>query len=152
MKARLSIDHNRLEAISGRDAMRRLANGEDLFTAAGNRYYLKDDSFKVWLQTPQSSGPVSLDVSTLLEDGWYILKPFDVRQAMLDRPNEWVGKFESGSEWWAVGFDTKHFNVIAKPIELHVPVDTDRSGMTFPRVEDLDACIPIEDVPKEANQ
>ncbi len=32
-------------------------------------------------------------VETICNQDWYIPKPFDVRQAMLERPNEWVGKY-----------------------------------------------------------
>lgn len=93
-----------------------------------------------------------LPFNDLLTMDLYTYKPFNVRKAMLDRPNEWVGKFKSGSEWWSVGFDANHFNVIAKRSDRYLPVDTTLAGMTFPRPEDLDACIPIGAVTEEAKR
>lgn len=87
---------------------------------------------------------------------WYIPKPFDVRQAMLDRPNEWVGVVEDSTGcWYKVGFDTENFVPVGAPIEFDgVPKFPKFHGSECERATKgmLDACIPIEDVPEEANQ
>lgn len=142
---------DRYEKIDGREALRRLADGGTILDGSNHLYLLNWTNFVVRRESGAYE-TVNDGLKQILEKDWYIPNPFDVRQAMRDRPNEWVGKFKEDSEWWAVGFDSTHFNVVAKQLNKHLPVDTTLGGMTFPSPEDLNACIPIEDVPEEATR
>lgn len=86
----------------------------------------------------------------LLNRDWYIPKPFDVRQAMLDRPNEWVGAYKNfEGKWFKVGFDTASMNAVVEQIEWDGNPFW-QHGRARPSV--LNECIPIEDVPEEATR
>lgn len=141
------MDMSKFEKIDGRDALRRLLDGEAVLDGSNDRHRL-DGTTLVLVRKSGVYEIVNDGLRRILEMCWYVPKPFDVRQAMRDSPNEWVGKFKDGSEWWAVGFDQNHFNVIAKRINDHLPVDTTLTGITFPGPEYLDACIDINEVIK----
>lgn len=70
---------------------------------------------------------------------------FDARKELLDRPDEWVAAYKLGNKWMKVGFRTK----------LMYPVTTSRWELSIDEVvpqafyDEIDACIPIEDVPLE---
>ncbi|WP_290756956.1 MULTISPECIES: hypothetical protein [unclassified Exiguobacterium] len=73
------------------------------------------------------------------------MKRFDVRKEMLARPNEWVGAFQLSGRWLKAGFRTDVMHAVATPywdesIERVMP-------QAFK--DELDRCIPIEDVPEE---
>ena len=80
-------------------------------------------------------------------------KPFDVRQAMFDRPNEWVGAYRSQvldqkPRWIKLAFRTD----MMQAVSTH---DWDRdlhSAWCSAYRYELDGAIPIEDVPEEATQ
>ena len=141
---------DRYEKIDGREALKRLADGEEIFSKSGSSYFLRDESNHLWLRTTNSMGYAGISVCEMLTDSWYIPKPFDVRQAMLDRPNEWVGAYKSGMGFWfKIGFDTDSMNAVYEELEL--------DGLPFwqhnrVRPSMLKASIPIEDVPEEATR
>lgn len=127
-----------------------LGQGEHIFDNTMTEFYYDKDNEAV-MRCDERHVPILalLPINTFLEGSLYIKKPFDVREAMRERPGEWVGKYEDGGTWWAVGFDERHFNVIAKPKDKFLPVDTSLTGITFPKPEDLDKCIPINELVKE---
>lgn len=141
------MDMNRYEKIDGREALKRLADGEEIFSKAGSSYFLRDESNHLWMRTANSMGYAGVSVCEMLTDSWYIPKPFDVRQAMLERPNEWVGAVsEASGKFYKVGFDTDYFLPVIAPFD-------DTNDPMFIRYERatkaaLDNCIPIEDVPE----
>ena len=92
------------------------------------------------------------DVIWFLQQDWYIKKPFDVRQAMLDRPNEWVGAYGQDERWMKVGFDAKRMRPVRSFMNSGAKVNLQDTRVFVIELADLDLCIPIEDVPKEANQ
>lgn len=91
------------------------------------------------------------DVLWFLQQDWYIKKPFDVRQAMLDRPNEWVGAYKKTTgEWLKIGFSTYHLTALVAPLKIIMPVSGHRASAATVYI--IDNCIPIEDVPEEATR
>ena len=141
---------DKFEKIDGREALKRLADGQDIFSEFGSRYYLREDSNFLWLQTPNSAGTAGVSLTEFLMGDWYIPKPFDVRQAMLDRPNEWVAAYKAGAgKWFKVGFNTDAMKAVIEEIECDAKpfweYDSVRPGI-------LRDCIPIEDVPEEATR
>lgn len=96
-----------------------------------------------------------LSFNRLNDRTWYIKKPFDVRQAMLDRPNEWVGAFlRNDGEWMLIGFDTQVFEATSTPfanLKLDVKPQDDYACQMLSAIY-IDKCIPIEDVPEEAKR
>lgn len=143
---------DRYEKIDGREALDRMEKGEEVYDRSGIkfrkifgeiRYMTMDGAFKA---TNMSMNHF------LFDEDWYIPKPFDVRQAMLDRPNEWVGAFEFEGAWYKVGFDTVQFMSVSAPINGSESVDERIYGVTRVVRDSLDACIPIEDVPEEATR
>ena len=148
------MDMSRYEQINGREALKRLLNGEKVYSCESERYRLDPNGNLYYIPNPTHHENLSFaTIKEILSVNWYIPKPFDVRQAMRDKPDEWVGAFHNEEATWCkVGFDTKHMNAIYKPFNSHLPVSTDVPGISFPTPEDLDDCIPIEDVPEEATR
>ena len=145
------MDLTKYEKIDGREALRRLANGEKIIRETGSPYFISDEGRFV-CDNAAIYRPHVIDLTLdeiLNECEWYIPKPFDVRQAMRDRPNEWVGKFPTGSGvWYKVGFDNYTMQAVEATIYSELaPIYAPKSGVTSLRVNALDACIPIEDVP-----
>lgn len=140
---------DRYEKIDGREALRRLANGEKVFGGRNDFWFMREDAgIQYVIGGSSRTAEVTLhDFSQ--SNHHYIPKPFDVRQAMLDRPNKWVGAYNDGVGWWAVGFDLDHCCVVSKQIPISYPVDAEYAGTDFPKPEQLNICIPIEDVPEE---
>lgn len=147
---------DRYEKIDGREALKRLLDGERIYLDCGCSYELgkanypsvkrfrdeRDTGIYDW----DSQQPLTLN--DLCGQDWYIPKPFDVRQAMLDRPNEWVGAYKNfEGKWFKVGFDTASMNAVVEQIEWDGNPFW-QHGRARPSV--LNECIPIEDVPEEA--
>lgn len=127
-----------------------LGQGEHIFDNNMTEFYYDKDNEAV-MRCDERHVPIltSLPINTFLEGNLYVKKPFDVREAMRECPGVWIGKYEDGDDWWEVGFDERHFNVIAKRLDRQLPVDTSLTGITFPKPEDLDKCIPINELVKE---
>ncbi|WP_214807521.1 hypothetical protein [Exiguobacterium sp. s102] len=87
-----------------------------------------------------------LTIEEILNEAWFVKKPFDVRAEMLARPNEWVGAFKVGNVWHRVGFSTEFMTAYETFNKLEKP-DGNLHASAYPN--ELDRCIPIEDIPKE---
>lgn len=101
----------------------------------------------------------NLRFNLLSSKKWYKKKPFDVRQAMWDRPDEWVGKFyddEFERTAVKVGFDSERMTVVKAWLGFDGDVSRvivyDNIHNYMPSPKELDRCIPIEDVPEEAKR
>lgn len=147
---------DKYEKIDGWQALERFKNGEAVysfynnefseFVMAGGELYSSPLSKHV-----QQRNPRTMTIDAIFKRNWYIPKPFDVRQAMFDRPNEWVAAYnDERGKWIQVGFDT----VSMRPIKAYYGYSGLVKGATAQQATsfELDACIPIEDVPEEANQ
>ena len=146
---------DRYEKIDGWQALERFKEGKAAFC-----FYADEFSEFVMVGGELYSSPITnhaqqrtsrlMTINHILQREWYIPKPFDVRQAMLDRPNEWVGAYKSGMGFWfKIGFDTDSMNAVYEELES--------DGLPFwqhnrVRPSMLKASIPIEDVPEEATQ
>lgn len=81
---------------------------------------------------------------------WYIKKPFDVRQAMRDKPDEWVAAYKNfEGKWFKIGFDSESMNAVVEQLEW--------DGAPFwqhqrARPSLFKESIPIEDVPEEVTR
>lgn len=146
---------DRYEKIDGREALRRLADGETIYDSYGTRYEIVHkpvfDEVGLYYTTKDGGNAKSrIEVSVVLSNKWYIPKPFDVRQAMLDRPNEWVGAYEFSGSWFKVGFDSNHMVAIETGFKNDVSVMYHNEFADHVEAILLNTCIPIEDAPKEA--
>lgn len=127
-----------------------LGQGEHLFDHNMTEFYYDKDNEAIMRRDNFGHPEMTrLSINVFLDNYFYIKKPFDVREVMRESPGKWVGKYEDGGTWWEVGFDERHFNVIAKKSNEHLPLDTTIPGVTFPKPEDLDKCIPIHELVKE---
>ncbi|MCT4779860.1 MULTISPECIES: hypothetical protein [Exiguobacterium] len=144
------MDMKRFEKITGKEAVERLINHQEVYDAESRRYFVLEKSTSVWVETEFkthfSTGGTSLTLSDFLEKDWYVKKPFDVRVEMLARPDEWVAAFKDGDVWHKVGFNSKSMSAY----------ETENWDYDFRNKEllnciekELDKCIPIEDVPEE---
>lgn len=145
------MNQAKFEKIDGREALKRLADGETILDGSNRRYLLN------WMNlvVRRESGAyetVNDGLKQILEKTWYVPKPFDVRQAMRDRPNEWVGAFEAKGDWYKVGFDESGFVALYCNHGLHRELRYTERNVYMVTKAQLDACIPIEDVPKEATR
>lgn len=141
---------DRYENISGREALKRLLNDETVFNWCGDAYQI-EDGLVIEKTGKGNEFCANLTLNGVIgADGWYILKPFDVRQAMLDRPNEWVGAIECGGYWFKIGLDMRRMNVVSTIFKNDVPVLSHHPVVSTTFSLELDNCIPLEDVPEEA--
>lgn len=138
------MDETRFKKVEREDVIKMLQSGYHLFDKNNMEYKLNETGLLIERETTTKDFFLSgLAFNDLLIRDLYTARPFDVRSAMMKTPNEWVGKYPTPNGWRHVGFDTKHFNAICKGSELHLPVDTDIPGVSFPTSEELDDCIPI---------
>lgn len=149
----MKIDLKRYKAIDVEQAAILLIHGHKIFNSSGNSYHIDKHTKVVWMTAGNLMGDTNLSVQELLTGEWFAKKPFDVRQAMLDRPNEWVGAFEDRKgEWHKVGFDTESFMAIETGYDSTVKCEFYAYNVRQATEEEMYACIPIEDVPEEATR
>jgi hypothetical protein len=140
------MDLTKYEKIDGREALKRLLGGEEVRDVSDDAFIL-DGTIFVLVRKSGAYEILNDSLRRILENDWYIPKPFDVRQAMRDKPGKWLGAYQNDEgQLFKVGFDAKHFNVIAKLFNSELPVNTETPGVSFPSPEEIDRCIPIEDV------
>ena len=145
---------DRYEKIDGWQALERLKKNEGITREIDGMFFeferMADSVFET------EAGENDFDISDIvlnefLETDWYIPKPFDVRQVMLDRPNEWVGAYnDERGKWIQVGFDS----VSMRPIKAYHGYTGLVEGAKAQQATsfELDNCILIEDVPGEATR
>ena len=154
----MKIDLTRFEEISGREALRRLADGLSVFEKDGAEFSFDFETNEtVWVRKDGkkfvgngNAYPITLEA--VAGAPWYIKKPFDVRQAMRDKPDEWVAAFKtSENDWVKVGFDTSEFTVVGLELSNDAPVNATHDYFKVCVYgTDLDACIPLDEVPADA--
>ncbi len=141
------MDMSRFTEIDGREVFNRLLDGLEVYSTLGNKFYMKDN--KLWMDTKTSSGMVHLTINETISRTWYVKKPFDVRKEMLERPNEWVGAFKDPNDrWHKVGFDNKYMQSVETPFASTVSVNLRQGSVSTTTCEELDKCIPLEEVPE----
>ena len=144
---------DRYEKIDGREALRRLADGETVYGRDSAEWAINENDeviYKSIFGTCVSGTNLN---DFVRHKHLFVKKPFDVRQAMLDRPNEWVGAFEDRKgEWHKVGFDTESFMAIETSYDSTVKCEFYAYNVRQATEEEMYACIPIEDVPEEATR
>lgn len=138
------MDLTKYEKIDGREALDRMEKGEEVYDRSGIRFR---KIFGEIRYTALDGGFRATSMSMnhfLFDEDWYIPKPFDVRQAMRDKPNQWVGLYVTDDrKKYKVGFNPKRFTVVFTEFESEVKPDV--CGRV-PLTSELDDCIPIEDV------
>lgn len=144
---------DKFEKIDGREVLKRLLEGNVLYGLAGMEYKLSDEGQLLFFNYMNDEWEQSeMGFNKIINYGLYIPKPFDVRQAMLDRPNEWVGAFEFSDSWYKVGFDSNYMVAIETGFKNDVPVMYHNEFNDSVEALLLNICIPIEDVPEEATR
>ena len=140
------LDPTLYEPIDGREVLRRIADGLEFFSARETRYFFDENG----IFSEQKVGKPYADfgqlpVSVVLGGTWYIRRAFNVREQLVRRPNEWVGKFKRHGGWYVVRFDTESMRVV----RARLSSDTAVGIGTYPkrygdvRAEDLNDCIPL---------
>lgn len=140
------IDLSKFEKIDGREALDRMEKGEEVCDRSGIKFR---KIFGEIRYTALDGGFRATNMSMnhfLFDEDWYIPKPFDVRQAMRDKPDEWVGVFERGGRIYKVGFDSHYFRTIETRFHKDIKVDFNDTECSYVEPAVLDRCIPIEDV------
>lgn len=141
---------DRYEKIDGREALKRLVNGETVFNWRGDSYQI-EGGLVIEKTGKGNEFCANLTLNGVIgADGWYIPKPFDVRQAMLDRPYEWVAAYPNHEgKWFKIGFVSASMSAVVEELEWEGPPFWQHVRA---RPHLLDNCIPIEDVPEEATR
>ena len=160
---------DRYEKIDGREALRKIADKAMIYDHEGFGYFYDSNGIS-YRRRPNGEHKLDvfdISVANVASNEWYILKPFDVRQAMFERPNEWVGAYKGPyGTWYKVGFDGMYMTAIFTELEHKIEAthDTDGvrpiffdysrylSGRDDRTLSVLGSCIPIEDVPEEATR
>lgn len=146
------MDETKYEKIDGGfiEAITLMRQGKIVTDYHGVDYLIRADE-KLYFLNNGVQTISRADYNGLVVANWYIKKPFDVRQAMRDKPNEWVGAvIKSDSKLYKVGFDTDYFLPVQAPFN-----DTgDPMFIRYDRATkaSLDNCIAIEDVPEEVTR
>ena len=149
------MDETKYEKIEGGflEALNLMDDGVTVCDHHGQEYVLNPYN---GLQFADQNGEFRLTqarFNELSSRKWYKKKPFDVRQAMLERPNEWVGACDVGGVWMKVGFDEEQMQAVEGPFDYHGKANMSASCCVGPNWRiPLDKCIPIEDVPEEATR
>lgn len=161
---------DRYEKIDGREALKRLVDGENIYVDESTFFHLPtyNELLKVEIINGKPTSKEDwVSITEFFEHEWFVKKPFDVRQAMIERPNKWVGAYKGPyGTWYKVGFDGMYMTAIFTELEHKIEAthDTDGvrpiffdysrylSGRDDRTLSVLGSCIPIEDVPEEANQ
>ncbi|WP_214788733.1 hypothetical protein [Exiguobacterium sp. s21] len=149
---------DRYEKIDGWQALERLKDGKVVFSFHNNEFsefvIAAGDLYSSPVSThAQQRTPRLMTIDRILRRDWYIPKPFDVRQAMRDKPDEWVGVYEDiDGRLYKVGFDSRAFTAVIATYKADVKVDLSLGGCSKADIYVMDNCIPIEDVPKEATR
>lgn len=149
------------DEISVREGLERLLNGLEVTNPYGRIYKMADkDSLTVLVRNPESKiTPHKWEemLSTILDitqDKFYVRKPFDVRKALMEKPNEIVAKLDcphriTGDRVVAyLFFDTKTMTVQARKTpnvesEKLFFYDTTLPSLlekAFPYIEEEDSC------------
>lgn len=142
---------DKYEKIDGREALKLLLDGKTVLNSF-NETHLLDGDRLVFIRKSGAYETVNDGLKQILETTWYVPKPFDVRQAMIDRPNEWVGAFEFNGSWYKVGFDSNYMVAVETGFKNNVPVMYHNEFNDNVEAILLNTCIPIEDVPEEATR
>lgn len=138
------MDLKRYERITGREALGKLLEGQRVFfEAQGEVHHYEISDNHLFVTTKPNSYSYATLESFLKETdaNWYVKKPFDVRAEMLARPDEWVGAFKSRGVWNKVRFNSVEMlaeETAMGRIDVVMRADAD----------EIEQCIPIEDVPK----
>lgn len=139
------MDLSKYKRIYGSEVVERLLSGEHLFTEDGTEWHYDE---LLWCRKDDQCFSGDTPFNRLVNDFWYIIKPFDVREVMRERPNEWVGKFKTKeNDWIKVGFDESRFSAIGIALDSNKKVYRCRDiHALFLSESTLDACISIEDI------
>lgn len=147
------MDLKRYEVVAPREAMKKLLDGERVCFVNdwGNvtTYYLNVED-RLYGETEEGDVfGVETSIDEILErDTWYVKKPFDVRAEMLARPDEWVGAFKNDrGKWYKVGLST--IDMTATETRFFKEDNTPEDSALRCTEDELNQCIPIEDVPEE---
>lgn len=137
--------------ITGREALGRLLEGEEVYSVRGKEAFkIIDDKLRIrdyFHEEPFEES--SLELNTFLDPGdvdWYVAPPFDARKELFERPNEWVAKYyvESDHDYYYLGFDTSEMaTVYSRCLEPTVNmwgINSDSAG-----AEMLDNAIPLSE-------
>ncbi|KOP29511.1 hypothetical protein ADM98_11630 [Exiguobacterium sp. BMC-KP] len=144
------MDMKRFKEISWQEAIAKWLDGEHVFSSTGRTYCMKGFTLHYFLGGEDNGSPSSIMFNDVIEEHWYIKKPFDVRAEMLARPDEWVGAFKDVNDTWhKVGFDTEFMKAIETPFASVVNVKFNQAAVGSSDYDELEKCIPIEDVPQE---
>ena len=144
------MDMTRYEQVTSFDALRMLADGKKLYASPDYGYYVDKETGKLWSFAGDYAGEVHDQFNNVMMMNLFVKKPFDVRQAMRDKPDEWVGAYEMNSFWYKVGFDTKNFMAVDTRLFNDVPTSFALGEVDQALSSELDACIPLDEVPADA--
>lgn len=148
------MDLNKFEKIEGREALRRLLDGENIYVDESTFVHLPiyNDLQRVDIVNgkPKSEDDW-ISITEFVEHEWFIKKPFDVRQAMRDKPDEWVGAFKHQGLWHKIGFNLNQMEVVVSTLKSSALVkDCSRNYFNSVDTSFLDSSIDLNDVPLEA--
>lgn len=146
------MDMTRYEKVDGFTALSKLAGNERIYNGDGSYFFLDSEGLQAYDVFMDITLKSEYKVNTLISHDWYIKKPFDVRQAMRDKPDEWVGAvYKSDRDrWYKVGFDTNYFVAIEAKYDYDGPFELMSIGVERALRETLNDCIPLDEVPEDA--
>ena len=132
------------QKINGLEAIKIWTNGGFVYDAHGAKYAIDKEDGLLWYTSPFYRCGYDRTFNEIIKNDWYIKKPFDVRQAMRDKPDEWVGIVEKpNGGYLKIGFDSKRFRAVAAYDEYEGK-PSDQRGVMLIDSSYLDNCEDIE--------
>ena len=153
---KFDIDFSMMTEVDGLKAVEMLTLGHSIFSGEGDGYFIDPELKRLHIfsyHTPSSN----IHLFNVRESGqrfhyilshqWYVIQPFDVRKAMRERPNQYVGAYRFRDRWNMVGLDEGAMQ--AKETVYNERYTDERPSYSMESVpyEVMDQCIPIEWVP-----
>lgn len=110
------MDKSRFTEVKGIEALKILIDGGELTNGGGVVYRLSEELGLHYSHTCDGGWSISSYTLTevVAERTWYVPKPFDIRDAALEKPNEWVGAYyeQQSRVLYKVGFDKELMQLI----------------------------------------
>ena len=150
------VDFSRMTEVDGVKAMEMLTLGHSILATDGDGYYIDPESKKLRLFSYHTPGAniylvdireANPRIDYILAHRWYVIQPFDVRKAMRERPNQYVGAYRFRDRWNMVGLDEGAMQAKESVYSERYADERPSYSMETVPYEVMDQCIPIEWVP-----
>lgn len=141
------MDLSKFEKIDGGlpEALAYMKKSKLAYTEDGYKYTV-DASNKLFIFDKNHGLVLCVErYNNLVQKTWLKKKPFDVRQAMRDKPDEWVGVFQENGDCYKIGFDNESYQAVHTLLSNDIKPDLESINVYPCEKEHLIKSISIDD-------